>query len=66
MNQISVVGTIRSLNGIYYKVRFDSQEKTAWISKDGKTWELVCHQVSNENSAIKCTQAFIDTQPNLF
>ena len=49
-----------------YPVKWDSSNKTSWISRNSNTWEQVCSRIIFEEDAIKCAQMFIDSQPDAY
>ena len=64
---IKIVGEIVSANTfIKYKVGYNQNERTAWISKIKGSWIMVCEHVPNSDSAVICAQRFIDSQPKLY
>lgn len=62
-----IVGHVTSkTSGKSYPVKWNSEEKYAWIGKNLNTWELACEKVYSANDALACAQGFIDSQPELY
>jgi len=62
-----IVGNVISKSsGNSYQVKWNSEEKTALISVEPNTWEIVCTNIWSEKEAISCAQGFIDSQQDMY